>query len=102
MLHTNLAINEKGHLAFAGRDCVELAEKYQTPLYLMDEDRVRASCKVYVNAMRKYFDEYSVPLYASKALCFKDMYKIAAEEGSAEDAPSDEKAEDGTTDKENE
>lgn len=88
MLHNNLNINEKGHLEFAGRDCVELAEKYHTPLYLMDEDKLRASCRQYVNAMKKYFDEYSVPLYASKALCFKDIYKIAAEEGMSVDVVS--------------
>ena len=38
MLYDNLNVNEKGHLSFAGYDTAELAEKYGTPLYLMDED----------------------------------------------------------------
>ena len=29
MICNNLSVNEKGHLAFAGHDTVELAEKYQ-------------------------------------------------------------------------
>ena len=36
MLYDNISVNESGHLTFAGRDTVELAAKYGTPLYLMD------------------------------------------------------------------
>ena len=81
MLHQNLAINEKGHLTFAGLDTVELAEKFGTPLYLLDVDRVRNNCRTYIEAMRKYFGGTSGPLLASKALSFKGIYRIAAEEG---------------------
>ena len=38
MICDNISINSKGHLNFAGHDTVELAEKYGTPLYLMDEN----------------------------------------------------------------
>ena len=34
----NLDVNEKGNLTINGRDTVDLAEKYGTPLYVMDED----------------------------------------------------------------
>ena len=78
MLHTNLSVNEKGHLAIAGVDAVSLAEKYGTPLYVLDEDRVRANARIYVDSMRKYFGEGSRPLYASKALSFRGIYKIAS------------------------
>ena len=30
----------------------ELARQYGTPLYLMDEDRIRANCRVYTEAFR--------------------------------------------------
>ena len=40
----NLDVNADGHLTFAGVDTVELAKKYQTPLYVMDEDRIRRNC----------------------------------------------------------
>ncbi len=56
MLHTNLSIDPAtGHLLLAGRDTVELAEKYGTPLYLLDEARIREKCRTYVNAMKEAF-----------------------------------------------
>ena len=88
MLHTNLGINEQGHLTLAGADVVSLAEKYGTPLYLLDEARVRMRCREYVQAMREYFGGGSLPLFASKALCFKGIYKIVAEEGMGTDIVS--------------
>ena len=70
-------INVMGsHLTFADRDVTELAEKYGTPLYLMDEDRIRHNCRVYKKAMAEYFGGDSMPVYASKAACFKRMYEI--------------------------
>lgn len=81
MLHSNLNINELGHLTIAGFDTVELAKKYGTPLYVMDENKLRENCAVYREAMKKYFGEGSVPLYASKALCFKGIYDVVREEG---------------------
>ena len=81
MLHDNLSINKEGHLCFAGLDTVELAKKHGTPLFLIDEDRIRARARAYANAMRKYFGGDSGPLLASKALCFSEIYRIAASEG---------------------
>lgn len=81
MLHTNLGINEKGHLTLAGVDTVEMAEKYSTPLFLFDEERIRDKMRTYKSAMKEYFGNTSMPLFASKALCFKKIYKIAHEEG---------------------
>lgn len=80
MICNNLGINDKGHLTFAGQDTIELAEKYGTPLYLIDEEKVREKMSIYVKAMKENFGESSIPLYASKALCFKKIYSIAAEE----------------------
>ena len=88
MLHTNLNINEQGHLTFAGQDCVDLAAKYKTPLYLVDEERIRHNCRVYIDAMKKYFGGGSTALYASKALSFKEMYRIVADEGMSADVVS--------------
>jgi hypothetical protein len=77
MICSNIGINEKGHLTFAGQDTVELAKKYSTPLYLIDEEKVREKMRIYVKAMKDNFPEGSMPLYASKALCFKKIYSIA-------------------------
>ena len=70
----NTSVNgENGHLMFVGRDTVELAKKYGTPLYLIDEDYIRKMCRIYSEAMKEAFDEYSKPLFASKALCFRKI-----------------------------
>lgn len=76
----NIGTTDAGILTFAGRNTVELAEKYGTPLYLMDEDKIREKMRKYKNAMKEYFGGESGPLYASKAASFKRIYEIAKEE----------------------
>ncbi|MBP5404776.1 MAG: diaminopimelate decarboxylase [Clostridia bacterium] len=88
MLHENLGINEKGRLTFAGADAVLLAEKYGTPLMLLDEERIRRNIRRYKEALLECFGEGSFPLFASKALCFKGIYRLAKEEGIGMDAVS--------------
>lgn len=88
MIASNLSVNETSHLCFAGRDTVELAVKYGTPLYLLDEDAVRARCRLYLGAMHAAFGEDALPLYAGKALCVKDIYRIMREEGMGIDVVS--------------
>ena len=87
MLCENIGVNGN-HLTFAGRDVTELAEKYGTALYLMDEDKIRSNCRVYKKAMADHFGEGSFPVFASKAACFKRIYEIAKEEGMGVDVVS--------------
>ncbi len=84
----NLGVNEAGHLTFAGHDTAALAARYGTPLYLMDEARVRHNCRVYRDSMHRLFGENSLPLYASKANCFTDIYRIMQSEGMGIDVVS--------------
>ena len=77
-----------GHLTFAGQDVCDLALKYGTPLYLMDENKIRENCRIYVNAFKKYFGENSLPLFASKSASFKRLYEIMKEEGMGIDVVS--------------
>lgn len=88
MLHTNLGINENGHLTIGGCDTIKLAKEYKTPLYVLDENRVREKCRTYINAMKKHFGGESKALYASKALSFKEIYRIVKDEGMAIDVVS--------------
>ncbi len=81
MLYSDVSVNEKGHLTLAGYDTVELAKKYGTPLYLMNEDKIRARVREYKDAMNKYFPSGSVPEFASKAFSCKQIYRIMADEG---------------------
>ncbi len=80
-IHDNYGINGEGHLTLCGADTVALAEKYGTPLYLIDEDKIREQCRQYKAALAKHFGGNSRPLYASKALSFVDIYKIMSSEG---------------------
>ncbi len=88
MICDNLSVSEKGHLLFAGQDTVEIAEKYGTPLYVLDEDKIREKCRAYKRAFARYFDERAIPLYASKANSFRRLYEIMTEEGMGIDVVS--------------
>ena len=88
MLSNNIDRTPEGVLTFAGYDVTQLAKEYGTPLYLMDEARIRANCRMYLQAFRDHFGPGSLPLYASKAASFKQMYRIMAEEGMGVDVVS--------------
>ena len=88
IIHENVTVGENGHLYFAGVDTVTLAEKYGTPAIFIDEDRVRARMREYKNALEAHFGAGSMPLFASKALSFKALYRIAADEGIGTDIVS--------------
>ena len=88
MLHSNLSVNEHGHLCIGGVDTVELAKKYGTALYVIDEDQIRKNARTYMDAMKKYFGGNSAPLFASKSLCFTEIYRIIASEGMRTDLVS--------------
>ncbi len=81
MICNNVSLNNEGHLTFAGVDTVSLAKKYGTPLYLMDENKIREHIRSYKSAMEKCFPIGSLPEFASKAFSAKFIYRIAAEEG---------------------
>ncbi len=88
MICNNLTVNEQGHLCLGGQDTTKLVEQYGTPLYLMDEDRIRERCRTYMSAMKEAFGDTSLPLYASKAASFKQIYRIMKEEGMGVDVVS--------------
>ena len=87
MICSNLEIKD-GVLFFGGRSTVELANKYGTPIYVMDEKTIRKNCRTYLDAMRKYFGENAKPFYASKACSFKKIYNIVGSEGMGVDVVS--------------
>lgn len=88
MLYDNLSVNQDGHLTIGGVDTVYLAEQYGTPLYVLDEDRVRENCRTYVTAMAEHFGNGAKPLFAGKSLCFKGIYRVIEEEGFEADVVS--------------
>ena len=76
-----LGVNEQHHLTIGGADTVELAAEYGTPLYVLDEGQLRRNCRDFTRSMRQSYGENGLVLYASKALCCKELCRICAEEG---------------------
>lgn len=75
-----LKINDKGHLEIGGADCVELAKKFSTPLYVFDEAYIRKMMRVYQDTVNEEYDGNGLVLYASKAFSCMAMYVIAKQE----------------------
>ena len=83
-----LKINESGHLEIGGADTVELAKRFGTPLYVMDEQYIRDMCRVYRDTIDRYYGGNGIVLYASKAFSCLAVYKIAAQENIGVDVVS--------------
>ena len=88
MISDNIQRAADGMLHFAGQSVPALAQRYGTPLYLMDEDRIRRNIRLYTGMFRECFGEKALPLYASKAASFRQIYRIVAEEGMGVDTVS--------------
>ena len=85
----NLSVNESGHLTAGGMDTVELAKKYGTPLYVMDEDLIREHCRSFKQSIDKYYGGNGLVCYASKAFCCKAVCKVMLDEGIGLDVVSE-------------
>lgn len=83
-----LGINAKGNLEIGGCDLTDVAKEFHTPVYVMDENKIRQNCRVYVNAMEKHYGGNGLVLYASKALSCKAVYRIMKEESMGVDVVS--------------
>ncbi len=75
LLSDNVTIGEGGRLAVAGCDVPGLAEQCGTPLFIYDEDHLRARCR---EAVEAFGDGVA---YATKAFLCTAMARLAHEEG---------------------
>lgn len=75
---TNTVVNEKGHLKIGSCDVVDLAQKYGTPLYIIDEETFRNNCLKYKDNLSEHYSDFIV-LYAAKAFACTSIFKIAHE-----------------------
>ncbi len=75
---------ENSHLTIGGVDSVELIEQYGSPLYVTNEERLRANFRRYSDAFPNA-DLY----YAAKANANFTILKIMADEGAGADVFSD-------------
>lgn len=87
-LHGTSIINDKGHLQIGGCDAVDLASRFGTPLYVVDEALVRLRARQFNEAFQASGLKYQVA-YASKAFSVMAMCVIAEQEGLSLDVVSD-------------
>ncbi|WP_432148614.1 diaminopimelate decarboxylase [Streptomyces sp. bgisy029] len=66
----------QGHLSVGGVSLAGLADRFGTPAYVLDEDEIRARCRIY----RAAFPQADV-VYAAKAFLSRAMARWIAEEG---------------------
>ena len=83
----DLKTNEKGNLTIGGVDAVELADQYETPLYVIDEKRIKDNYKRLYNAFSIQYADFKM-FYACKANTNLAVMKILEKEGSGIDAVS--------------
>ncbi len=82
-----LKINSKNHLEMGGLDLVDLAKKYGTPLYVMDEELIRNNCAAYRDGLKDAYTKSEV-IYAGKAFLTTAMCRLIEEEGLSLDVVS--------------
>lgn len=83
-----LNVNEKGHLEIGGCDTIDLAEKYGTPLYVVDENEIRKNCRAFVKSIEDNYNGHGTVAYASKAFSCMEMYRICKQENMSIDTVS--------------
>jgi diaminopimelate decarboxylase len=88
MLLGTQGINEKGHLEIGGCDAVELARRFGTPLYVMDEADIRRRCREFRRAFETRHADCAIA-FAAKAFLNLAMCRIADQEGLWMDVASD-------------
>ena len=84
----NHSVNAQNHLQIGSHDAVELARRFGTPLYVLDEDTMRRRCREYREALASHYPGEGLVLFASKALCTLHTARVTAEEGLGADAVS--------------
>jgi len=75
LLPDSADVGPKGQLLIGGCDVAELAAEHGTPLFIYDEDQLRARCR---EAVAAFGDGVA---YASKAFLCRAMARLAHEEG---------------------
>ncbi len=84
----NLGVNEAGHFTIAGVDTVTLAKQYGTPLYVMDEAKIRENCRTFQKSIDTYYDGKGLVCYAGKAFSCKEIYRVMQSENMGIDVVS--------------
>ena len=80
-------VDAQGQLVLGGCKATDLADEYGTPVYVLDEDTLRARCRSFIDEFRKLYPATNVS-YACKAYINPALAKIFQEEGMGFDVVS--------------
>ena len=75
------ARNAAGELLLGGYRASELAQRFDTPLLVLDEASIRAACRAYTETLTALYPPGGRVLYASKALTLRAIHALVHEEG---------------------
>ncbi len=67
LLPVTAQVSPADHLTIGGCDVPELVKQFGSPLYILDEATLRATCRQYREALRQHYPGPSLAIYASKA-----------------------------------
>ena len=87
MLLGTQRVNTHGHLEIGGCDALDLAGRFGTPLYVMDESLVRSNCRAYVSAFAARYPRNEIS-FAGKAYLNTAICKLMEQEGLGLDVAS--------------
>ncbi|MGE5586582.1 MAG: diaminopimelate decarboxylase [Bacillota bacterium] len=79
-LRGTMRITSDGRLEIGGCACDRLAREFGTPLYIMDEEDIRARCREVASALSRAYPDTFVA-YAGKAFSTLAMCKLVHQEG---------------------
>ncbi len=74
------SISDNGHLVIGGCDAVDLAAEFGTPVYIFDEDELRAKCREFRSEFGGRYADVVVA-YSGKAFLNRAMAQLIEEEG---------------------
>jgi diaminopimelate decarboxylase len=86
-MNLHYKVNQKGNLDIGGADALELTNEYGTPLYVIDEMRVRDNYQRVQRAFSSEYADFQI-FYAAKANTNLAIMRILEQEGSGIDAVS--------------
>lgn len=82
------AVDAEGRLVVGGCVLSDLARRYGTPLYVLDEASLRGTAQAYRKALASHYPGSALALYASKANSSLAITAVVASEGLGLDAVS--------------
>ena len=81
LLPLTAKVNSSDCLEIGGCDLSKLVEQFGSPLYILDEETLRTSCRQYRDSFKKYYSGESQVIYASKAWSCLAVCRIIDSEG---------------------